>query len=135
LGSTTLFSEATAALIAAMKRRHVKRLIAITGVGAGDSRGHGGFVYDRVIFPLFTRNRYQDKDRQEALIAASGLEWVIVRPAPFSEVAAAGPLEVHTRIEPGTVLRRIGRDEVAVFVVEQVDGDRYLRQRPFIGHP
>ena len=26
--------------------------LAITGVGAGDSRGHGGFFYDRIILPL-----------------------------------------------------------------------------------
>lgn len=134
-GATTLFSEVTATLIAAMKKARVKRLIAITGVGAGETRGRGGFLYDRVIFPLFTRNSYADKNRQEALIAASDLDWIIVRPASFTNSALAGPIEVHTSVAPGTVLRRVTRDEVAAFVVEQIDGDRYLRQRPFIGHP
>jgi putative NADH-flavin reductase len=134
-GATTLFSEVTEALIAAMKKEHVKRLIAVTGIGAGETRGHGGFLYDRIIFPLFTRKRYEDKDRQEALIAASDLDWIIVRPAPFVKGNVTGPIEVHTRIVPNTVLRRITRDEVAAFIVEQIDDDRYLRQRPFIGHP
>lgn len=134
-GATTLFSDVTAALIAAMEKARVKRLIALTGVGAGETRGHGGFLYDRIIFPLFSRKRYEDKDRQEALIAASDLEWIIVRPAPFAKTAGTGPLKVHTRVAPGTVLRRITRDEVAAFVVAQIDSDRYLRQRPFIGHP
>jgi putative NADH-flavin reductase len=134
-GATTLFSDATQALAAAMQKAGVKRLIAVTGVGAGETRGHGGFFYDRIIFPLFTRQRYADKDRQEALIAASELDWIIVRPAPFAEAAATGPLQVHTRIAPETVLRRITRDEVAAFVVAQIGDDRYLRQRPFIGHP
>ena len=134
-GATTLFSEVTEGLIAAMRQQRVKRLIAITGVGAGETRGHGGFLYDRIIFPLFTRQRYADKDRQEALIAASDLDWTIVRPAPFAKAGVAGAIEVHTRIARDTVLRRVTRAEVAAFVVEQIDSDRYQRQRPFIGHP
>lgn len=133
-GATTLFSEVTGALIAAMKKAQVKRLIAVTGIGAGETRGHGGFLYDRIIFPLFTRKRYADKDRQEALVAGSDLDWIIVRPAPYVNSKPTVPLEVHTNIGPDTVLRGITRDEVAAFVVEQIGSDRYLRQRPFIGH-
>lgn len=133
-GATTLFSDVTAMLLPAMKKHGVRRLIAITGIGAGDTRGHGGFVYDRIIFPLFTRKIYADKDRQEAMIAASDLDWTIVRPAPFSEDGVTRPLEIYTEITPDTVLRKIARDEVAAFVVEQINSDDYLRQRPFIGH-
>jgi putative NADH-flavin reductase len=134
-GRTTLFSEATRILIAAMEAAGVRRLIAITGVGAGETRGHGGLFYDWIIFPFFTRARYADKERQEALIEASELDWVIIRPAPFSESRADGPLQVHTRIGRDTVLRRIARAEVATFVLDQLSSDRYLRQKPFIGHP
>jgi putative NADH-flavin reductase len=134
-GETTLFSDATRALLGAMEKERVKRLIAITGIGAGETRGHGGFVYDRIIFPLFTHARYADKDRQEALIAASDRDWIVVRPAPFVNGLVAGPLQVRTTIERDTVLRRVTRDEVAAFVLDQVESDAYLRQRPFIGHP
>ncbi|MGP8847099.1 NAD(P)-dependent oxidoreductase, partial [Enterobacter hormaechei] len=48
----TLLSTATRALVAAMKAERVSRLVCITGMGAGDSRGHGGFVFDNVIYPL-----------------------------------------------------------------------------------
>jgi putative NADH-flavin reductase len=135
MGATTLFSETTAALIPAMKRQGVRRLIVITGVGAGDTRDHGGFIYDWIIFPLFTRKRYADKDKQEELIAASDLDWTIVRPAPFSERLATSDLRVHTTIAPATRLTRITRDEVAAFVVAELDSQEHLRQRPFIGHP
>ena len=54
LCATTVFSDATAAMIQAMRDEGVRRLIAVTGVGAGDSRGHGGMLYNRIIFPLFT---------------------------------------------------------------------------------
>jgi len=135
LGATRLFSEATAALIQVMERHKVKRLVVITGVGAGETRGHGGLLYDWFIFPLFTRQRYADKDRQEALIAASDLDWTIVRPAPFSQRRDSTELEVHAVIAPDTCLTHITRDEVAAFVVRQIDSTRFIHQRPFIGHP
>src|SRR5262249_58888101 len=39
-----LFSKATRVLVTAMEKAQVKRLICVTGFGAGDSRGHGGEV-------------------------------------------------------------------------------------------
>lgn len=131
---TTLFSDATRALVAAMQGAKMKRLVAITGIGAGDTRGHGGWFYNRVIFPLFTRNRYADKDRQEALIERSGLDWTIIRPAPFTAHAGDGPLQIVTDIPPGLQLRSIGRAEVATFIVDILEADAFLREKPFIGH-
>ena len=40
--STRLFSKATQVLVTAMQEARVKRLICVTGLGAGDSRGRGG---------------------------------------------------------------------------------------------
>lgn len=64
-----------------MKKHGVRRLVALTGIGAGDSKGHGGLFYDRIIYPFFIKPIYEDKDRQEQLIRESDLDWVIVRPA------------------------------------------------------
>jgi uncharacterized protein YbjT (DUF2867 family) len=134
-GATTVFSDTTRALLKAMAAEGVTRLVAVTGVGAGETRGHGGFLYDRIVFPLFTRKRYADKDRQEALIAASDTDWTIVRPAPFSERPATGPLQAVTGVRPETRLRRVTRDEVADFIVDALASGGYRHQRPFVGHP
>lgn len=134
IGKTSLFSHATEALIPAMRETGVKRLVAITGIGAGDTRGHGGWFYNFVIFPLFTRNRYADKDRQEAMIERSDLDWTIVRPAPFATRAASTPLQVHTEIPPGLQLGSITRREVAAFILDCLENDAFMRQKPFIGH-
>jgi putative NADH-flavin reductase len=131
---TTLFSDVTAKLIPAMQSQGVRRLVAITGVGAGDTRGHGGFLYDWIIYPLFTRPFYEDKNRQEELIRQSTLDWVLVRPAPFKAEAGPTPIEVITEVRPETQLRRITREEVADFVLDQLQNDRYLHKAPFIGH-
>jgi putative NADH-flavin reductase len=133
-GRTTWFSECTRILLAAMEREHVSRLVAITGVGAGDTKGHGGFLYDRVFYPLFTRQIYEDKDRQEALIRSSAAQWTIVRPAAFRERRQPrAPLQAATDLD-GVTLRSINRSQVATFVLDEVERGRYVRQSPFIGH-
>ena len=51
LSGTTLFSQATRILIDAMRATGVRRLVTVTGLGAGDSRGHGSFLYDALALP------------------------------------------------------------------------------------
>ena len=80
LSEVTLLSTATRALVKVMAREGIRRLVCITGLGAGDSRGHGGFVFDKLIMPLLLRKVYEDKDRQKDIVRASGLDWVLVRP-------------------------------------------------------
>jgi NAD(P)H-binding len=57
----------------------VKRLICVTGFGAGDSRGRRGFLYSAA-FHLLLGRVYDDKDVQERIVRGSKLDWVIVRP-------------------------------------------------------
>ena len=65
---TNLLTEAMGALVPAMMRSGVHRLVCISALGVGDSRGHGGFVFDRLFQPLLLSQAYKDKGRQEAAI-------------------------------------------------------------------
>ena len=130
---TTLFSGSTRVLLAAMKNHGVRRLICVTGVGAGDTKGHGGFLYDRILYPLFTKGIYADKDTQERLIRESPTDWTIVRPATFRTQTPPGKLRAVTDVGSIT-LRKISRREVAEFVVDELEQNRYVRQSVFIGH-
>ena len=127
----TLFSTSTRALIAAMEAEAVRRLVCVTGIGAGDSRGHGGLLYDRLIQPLLLRGVYADKDRQEALIRASALDWVIVRPALLDDGPAQGDTVAHTDLA-GVHGGHITRADTAAFVLAQLTSDAFLRQSPLI---
>lgn len=127
----TLLSDATRSLLAAMREQRVSRLVCITGLGAGDSAGHGGFVYDRLIKPLLLRTIYEDKDRQEALIRASELEWVIVRPTVLKNKPATGRVRAMTDLA-GFKGGQISREDVAAFVVAQVSSDAWLHRTPLI---
>lgn len=127
----TLLSTATRALIGAMKAEGVNRLVAITGMGAGNSVGHGGFLFDKLIFPLLLRKVYVDKNRQEALVRDSGLDWVLVRPAVLSNKPGRGTNRALTDLQHfhgGS----IARADVARFVLDQVEGDKWVRQSPLI---
>jgi uncharacterized protein YbjT (DUF2867 family) len=131
LKEVTLLSTATRALVSAMNAEHVSRLVAITGIGAGDSVGHGGFVFDRVIYPLLLRNVYADKNRQEAIIRESGLDWVLVRPSVLNDKPGRGSpraLENLSDFHGGT----IARDDVASFVIDQVKTDTWLHRSPLV---
>ena len=58
----------------------MKGLVVVTGMGAGESMGHGSFWFDRIFNPLPLKTIYAGKDRQEALIRQSGADLTIVRP-------------------------------------------------------
>src|SRR5690349_16630310 len=54
----TLFSRSAENLSQALKPEQL--LIAVTGIGTGDSKGSGGFLYDRVFHPLVLGRMYAD---------------------------------------------------------------------------
>jgi putative NADH-flavin reductase len=114
-----LFSRGTQFLLAAMAKHGVRRLICVTGIGAGDSRGHGGFLYDSILLPLFMKTVYDDKDRQEAQLRASDVDWTIVRPGPLTNGPATGLVRALTELE-GVRARRVSRADVAGFIVENL---------------
>jgi uncharacterized protein YbjT (DUF2867 family) len=127
----TLLSSATRALVDAMGQQKVRRLVCITGLGAGDSRGHGGVFFDRVFMPLFLRKVYEDKNRQEDIVRGSGLDWVLVRPVVLNDKPPKGRVEALTdlsHVHGGS----IARGDVATFVVDQLTSDAWLHQAPLI---
>lgn len=127
----TVFSQGTRNVLEAMRQQSVRRLICITGIGAGDSKGHGGFFYDRLFNPLLLRTIYEDKDRQEALIWASDTDWTIVRPGFLTNGPLTKKYQVITDLT-GITAGKISRADVAHFIMEELATNRYLRQTPLL---
>ena len=71
LGPIHLFSKATQIVIDAMKKACVRRLICVTGFGAGDSRAKLGPL-QAIFFELLLGRAYEDKDAQETIVKRSG---------------------------------------------------------------
>lgn len=125
-----LFSEATRLLVAQMDAQGVKRLICVTGFGAGDSKASIGPLQRLPFLALFGR-AYEDKSRQERLIRESGLEWTIARPGVLRGGPATGRYKILT---DASQWRNgvISRADVAEFLVRQLRDRSYLRQAPVL---
>lgn len=131
LRGTTIFSTATRILVDAMGSTGVRRLVAVTGLGAGDSRGHGGFLYDALIFPLALERIYDDKDVQEQMIKASGLDWTIARPGLLTSGPATG--RARALIDPAQWrFGSVSRADVAQFLVREAFERRFVGQTPLL---
>jgi putative NADH-flavin reductase len=107
------------------------KLISVTGIGAGDSRGHGGFVYDRIIQPLLLKTMFEDKDREEALLKASSLDWTIVRPGMLTNGVRTGKYRVLTDLS-GVTAGKVSRADVADFILSELNLPHYARMTPLL---
>lgn len=116
---TTLLSGGTRNLVGAMMSANVRRLVCITGIGAGDSKGHGGFLYDRILQPLLLNEIYKDKTRQEDVVRASGLDWTIVRPAMLTSGPKTGRFREIQDLA-GVTAKKISRADVAAYILASV---------------
>jgi uncharacterized protein YbjT (DUF2867 family) len=129
----TLLSEGTRNLVTAMQTKSVRRLICITGVGAGESKGHGPWYYNWLVQPLMLRGVYEDKTRQEEIVRGSGLKWTLVRPAPLTNGAAKGESSVRALTQlDGIHVSTISRADVAAFCLRELADGRYQGQAPVI---
>jgi putative NADH-flavin reductase len=127
----TVFSRGAKNVIDAMTHATANMLICITGIGAGDSKNHGGFFYDKIFNPLLLKTIYEDKDRQEALVRNSNLEWVIVRPGFLTNGPLTGTYRALLEME-GVTARKISRADVAHFILNEIDQKKYLSKTPLL---
>jgi putative NADH-flavin reductase len=125
-----LFSDATRVLIAAMRSQGVKRLICVTGFGAGDSRASISCL-QRLPFQIVFGRAYDDKSLQEQLIKESELDWTIARPG----VLTSGPRTGHYQILSEASQWRngsISRADLAEFLIRQIGDQTYIRKAPVL---
>ena len=127
----TVFSQGTRNVIDAMKRSGVGRLVCVTGIGAGDSRGHGGFLYDHVVQPLLLKTNYADKEEQEAIVRASGVAWTVVRPGFLTNGPRTGRYRVITDMT-GVRARKISRADVADYLLKEIKMGAYIGKTVFL---
>ena len=129
-GPVSLFSDATRILVDAMERRGTKRLIAVTGFGAGDSRSAIGLL-QLVPFRLLLGRAYDDKDVQEHIIKKSNLDWTIMRPGILTNGPATG--RVKALADPSKWRNGvISRKDVADFIVKAISDDTTIRRDPVL---
>ncbi len=125
-----LFSDATRILLAAMTGHGIKRLICVTGFGAGDSHERIGCL-QRIPFNILFGRAYADKSQQEQLIKESSLDWTIVRPGVLTNGRRTGRYKILN--EPFQWRNGIiSRANVADFIVRQIDDPTFVHQAPVV---
>ena len=122
----TVFSEGIRCVISAMEEKDIRRLITVSGIGAGDSRGHGGFFYDRILNPLLLKTNYADKDRMEDMVRNTNLDWTIVRPGFLTNGPRSGSYRVLTDMT-GVRCGRISRADTAAFILHELGTPRHIK--------
>ena len=128
--ATRLFSSVTRALIPAMEAAGVRRLLAVTGFGAGDSEAKLSSL-EKIPFKLILGRAYADKAIQEELIKGSSLDWTIARPGILNDNAMTGTYKVL--VEPETWRQGlISRGDVAHFLVHAAEDGSHIHETPAI---
>lgn len=121
----TLFSRSSEILIDAMQTSGLKRLIVVTGFGAGRSKNAMSTI-ERLGHRAILGKPYADKDRQEDMITASDLDWTIVRPVILTKGAKTGGFQVlrdETKWRNGL----IPRADVAQYLIDAAETDQDIR--------
>jgi uncharacterized protein YbjT (DUF2867 family) len=125
-----LFSRATAVLVAAMEARGPRRLVAVTGLGAGESRAALSGI-ERLGHDAVLGRIYADKTRQEAIIRASGLDWTILRPGILTNGRRSGRARVL--VEPREWRNGlVSRADVAAVMLRALEDGAWIGRTPVV---
>ena len=123
-----LYGDTARAMVAAAETVGVRRLVAITSSGVRADDPHHPWWYRAFLVPLM-RATYRDMADLEAVVAASDLDWTVVRPGRLTDAPATGDYRVGDGENPraGTA---IPRQDLARFVVATLDDPRWRHHHP-----
>jgi putative NADH-flavin reductase len=134
LAANKVLSEGTRNVIQAMQQSGVRRLIVESSLGVGDSTGQLGPLYNFFLLPLLLKRIFQDKEAQESLVRASGLDWVIVRPAVLTNGPRTGRYKAGFAPTERSIKAKISRADTAEFMLKQLSDNKFLRQTPGLSY-
>jgi len=127
---TKILSEGTRNIIATMREYGVKRLICETSLGLGETTGKMGIYYTFFVIPFILPFYFWDKRKQEKIIQSSELDWTIIRPGALNNRRARGSYREGFKIGNWFYTVRISRADVADFMLNQIDDNKYIHSKP-----
>jgi uncharacterized protein YbjT (DUF2867 family) len=110
-------SRGTAAVVAAMQRHGVPRLVVQSSYGVGETRDRLPFS-SRVVFALVLRPQIADHERQERIVRDSGLDWTIVQPVNLTD----GDEAATTSRTGGVEVMKVSRRAVGAVLADLATG-------------
>jgi putative NADH-flavin reductase len=127
-------SQATKKIITSMKDLEIRRLVASAGAGVRSSHDSPRLIDHgiQLLLKITSRWIYEDMVRTVEEIRSSGLDWTVVRVPMLIDGHAANKIKVGWVGK--SVGMRITRDDLAAFMIEQINSDQFLRQDPAISN-
>ncbi len=119
-------SEGTLNVIRGMQKHGVRRLIVQSTLGAHESWSNLNFFWKRIMFGALLRPVFLDHELQETIVAASGLDWTIVRPGAFTDEPAKGGYKEDFGPAERRLSLKIPRADLAAFLNRQLTEVTYL---------
>ena len=86
-------------------------------------------LFKYVLRPLIFRHILAEHHRVEEIVRASGLDWTIIRPSALTNQPARG-YEASLELLPRAFITT--RSDVAAFIGDALDSNKYIRQAVFI---
>ncbi len=124
---TTLVSDAVKILVEVMPEQGVSRFVGMSNLGAGKS---GPWVVRKIIFPLFFSwivPLIEDKNRMEAVLEQSDLDWVAFR---FPNIIDGPAQETRQSADGRGISMRITDASVAALMLEYAAKDTIEDRTP-----
>jgi len=112
-------------IIAALPTASPVPVIAVTAFGIGDTRDRLTFMI-KLFYRLVLREHIADKERQEAALKESGLDFVLIQPLALTDKPAAGTWFANAS---GEIRKQeVARADLAAFIVQELADRRHSRQ-------
>lgn len=129
----TLLSDVMKGLIQVSRRQDLRRLVICSAWGVHETRSDLPGWFRWFIDNSNIGVGYMDHETQETLVKATDLDWTIVRPVGLTNSETEMGIQVSMNNHPRPRLT-ISRRSVAIFMVEAIEKNLYVRQTPVISN-
>ena len=133
--STTFISDATKVIVDEMQKQNIKRLIAMSNVGAGNSITFQPWFFTKIILPYFMKWLkviIEDKNRMEPIIMNSNLDWTIVRCPNIVDKPAKGTC--NATLDGKGLKLSITLPDLSKFIVDRMKQTAFIKQAPTVSN-
>jgi putative NADH-flavin reductase len=132
---TTFISDATKIIVEEMQKQNIKRLIAMSNVGAGNSIAFQPWFFTKIILPYFMKWLkviIEDKNRMEPIIMNSNLDWTIVRCPNIVDKPAKGTC--NATLDGKGLKLSITLLDLSKFMVDELNQMAFIKQAPSLSN-
>ena len=119
--------------VKAMKEKDIKRIVAMTALGVGDSAKEVSSLFTFIVKISNVKYAYADHAAQEAVLENSNLDWTIVRPVMLTD--KNDNLSILYNLKGvGKIKTAVSRNAVAHFIIDCIEKGQFIRQKPGISN-